>query len=82
MREDFLFGSHGHYVMIESHKGLMKHFDLRVRFSEIEYTLKKIEANLSVFREISNQRQSNMLEWIIITLIMVEIVNLFISKIF
>jgi required for meiotic nuclear division protein 1 len=64
------------------HKGLMKHFDLRVRFSEIEYTLKIIEANLSVFREISNQRQSNMLEWIIITLIMVEIVNLFISKIF
>jgi uncharacterized Rmd1/YagE family protein len=64
------------------HKGLMRHFDLRVRFSEIEYTLRIIESNLSVFREISNQRQSNMLEWIIITLILVEIINLFISKIF
>lgn len=64
------------------HKGLMKHFDLRVRFSEIEYTLRIIEGNLSVFREISNQRQSNMLEWIIIILILVEVVNLFLSKIF
>ena len=64
------------------HKGLMRHFDLRVRFSEIEYTLKIIEGNLNVFRGISNQRESNMLEWIIIILILVEIVNLFISKIF
>ncbi len=63
------------------HKGLMKHFDLRVRFSEIEYTLRIIEDNLSVFREISNQRVSMMLEWIIIVLILVEVVNLFISKI-
>ena len=64
------------------HKGLMKHFDLRVRFSEIEYTLKIIEGNLSVFREISNQRQSNMLEWIIIILILVEVFNLLLSKLF
>ncbi len=64
------------------HKGLMKHFDLRVRFSEIEYTLRIIEENLSVFREISNQRQSNLLEWIIIILILVEVINLFISKLF
>ena len=64
------------------HKGLMKHFDLRVRFSEIEYTLRIIESNLHVFREISYQRQSSMLEWIIIILIFVEIIDLFISKIF
>jgi len=63
-------------------KGLMKHFDLRVRFSEIEYTLRIIEANLSVFREISNQRESNTLEWIIILLILVEVVDLFVTKIF
>jgi len=64
------------------HKGLMKHFDLRVRFSEIEYTLRIIEDNLSVFREISNQRESSILEWIIILLILVEVFDLFISKIF
>jgi uncharacterized Rmd1/YagE family protein len=63
-------------------KGLMKHFDLRVRFSEIEYTLRIIEDNLSVFREISNQRESNTLEWIIIILILVEVFDLIISKIF
>lgn len=63
------------------HKGLMKHFDLRVRFSEIEYTLRIIEDNLSVFREISHQRESSILEWIIIALILVEVVNLFVDKI-
>lgn len=44
------------------HIGLMKHFDLRVRFSEIEYTLRIIEDNLNIFREISNQRESSLLE--------------------
>jgi len=63
-------------------KGLMKHFDLRVRYSEIEYTLRIIEGNLSVFREISHQRESNTLEWIIIILILVEVFDLFISKFF
>lgn len=64
------------------HQGLMKHFDLRVRFSEIEYTMRIIEDNLSVFREISHQRESNTLEWIIILLILVEVFDLFISRIF
>jgi required for meiotic nuclear division protein 1 len=45
------------------HKGLMKHFDLRVRFSEI-----------------SHQRESSILEWIIIVLILVEVFDLLISK--
>jgi uncharacterized Rmd1/YagE family protein len=62
------------------HIGLMKHFDLRVRFSEIEYTLRIIEDNLSVFREISHQRESSILEWIIIALILVEVFDLIISK--
>ncbi len=64
------------------HKGLLRHFELRVRFSEFEYTLRIIEDNLRVFREISNQRQSNTLEWIIIVLILVEISHLFLSKLF
>lgn len=62
------------------HKGLMKHFDLRVRFSEIEYTLRIIEDNLSVFREITHQRESSILELIIIILILVEVFDLFISR--
>jgi required for meiotic nuclear division protein 1 len=63
------------------YRGLIKHFDLRVRFNEIEYTLKIIENNLTVFREILQQRESNLLEYIIIILILVEVVDLFLSKV-
>lgn len=63
------------------HKGLIKHFDLRVRFNEVEYTLRIIEDNLTVFREIIHQRESNLLEWIIIILILVEVVDLFLTKV-
>lgn len=62
-------------------QGLMKHFDLRVRFSEVEYTLRTIENNLSVFREIMHQRESSLLEWIIIILILVEVFDLLVSRI-
>lgn len=61
-------------------QGLMKHFDLKVRFSEIEYTLRIIGNNLSVFREIVHQRESLILEFIIVILILVEVFDLFISK--
>ena len=63
------------------YQGLMKHFDLRVRFSEIEYTLRIIEDNLTVFREIIHQRESSLLEYIIILLILVEVFDLLITKI-
>lgn len=61
-------------------QGLMKHFDLRVRFSEIEYTLRIISDNLTVFREIIHQRESNLLEYIIIVLILVEVFDLLLTK--
>jgi uncharacterized Rmd1/YagE family protein len=60
----------------------MKHFDLRVRFSEIEYTLRIIEDNLHVFREISHQRESSLLEWIIILLILVEVIDMIVTRVF
>jgi uncharacterized Rmd1/YagE family protein len=62
------------------HQGLIKHFDLRVRFSELEYTMRIIDDNLTVFREISHQRESSLLEWIIILLIFVEVIDMIISK--
>ena len=62
------------------HHGLMKYFDLKVRFSEIEYTLRIIENNLAVFREIIHQRESSLLEIVIILLILVEVFDLFITK--
>jgi required for meiotic nuclear division protein 1 len=62
------------------HAGLSRHFDLRMRNNELEYTLKIIENNLTVFSEISNQRRSTALEWIIIGLILFEVLDLVISK--
>ncbi|HMU66570.1 MAG TPA: hypothetical protein PKE57_05475, partial [Cellvibrionaceae bacterium] len=62
------------------HQGLMKHFDLRVRFSEVEYTMRIIAENLAAFREIIHQRESNFLEYIIIALIFVEVLDLIIAK--
>lgn len=62
------------------HTGLSRHFDLRMRNNELEYTLKIIENNLTVFSEISNQRRSTLLEWIIIGLILFEVLDLIISK--
>lgn len=62
------------------HRGLIKHFDLRMRFSEVEYMMKMIEANLTVFTGILNQRESSLLEIIIILLILVEVLDFFINK--
>ena len=62
------------------HQNLMKYFDLRVRFTEVEYTLRIIKDNLAVFREISSQRESNTMELIIIILILFEVFDLIISK--
>jgi required for meiotic nuclear division protein 1 len=62
------------------HRGFMKYFDLRVRYNEVEYTLRIIEDNLTVFREIIHQRESTILEFIIIILILVEVFDLIITK--
>jgi uncharacterized Rmd1/YagE family protein len=63
------------------YQALMKHFEIKVRFSEIEYTLRIIKDNLTVFRDVINQRESNLLEIIIIILILVEVFDMILSKI-
>ncbi|HLT80648.1 MAG TPA: RMD1 family protein [Cyclobacteriaceae bacterium] len=62
------------------HQGLIQHFELRTRFRGVEYMMRMIEANLEVFSEILNQRESSLLEIIIILLILVEVVDFFIGK--
>ena len=62
--------------------GLTKTFDISIRFKELEYMLKRVENNLSVFVELVNSEESKRLEWIIIILIFIEILHLFLSGLF
>jgi uncharacterized Rmd1/YagE family protein len=63
------------------YRGLARTLETQTRFREIEYTFKVVEDNLSVFRELYLHRESSKLEWIIIILICIEVIDLFISKI-
>jgi uncharacterized Rmd1/YagE family protein len=60
--------------------GLRKTFDIKIRFREIDYQLRIIRDNLDLFKDLAQHRNSNMLEWVIILLILVEVLNLFIEK--
>lgn len=62
--------------------GLKKTFDLQVRFRTIQDSLGIVKENLELFKDLLHSRNSTMLEWIIIILILVEVVNLFVEKIF
>ena len=66
----------------EIHTGLIRVFDLKSRFKEVQASFKNIEENLSIFIEVHQHKMSNILEWIIIVLILIEVVDLFITKIF
>jgi uncharacterized Rmd1/YagE family protein len=62
-------------------KGLKRTFDLQSRFRTIQEGLAIVKENLELFKDLLQHRQSNFLEWIIIILILVEVVNLFVEKI-
>jgi uncharacterized Rmd1/YagE family protein len=61
---------------------LKKTFDLQSRYRSIHEELQITKENLNLFKDIMHHRKSNLLEWIIIILILVEVVNLIISKFF
>jgi uncharacterized Rmd1/YagE family protein len=58
-------------------RGMKKTFDIAERFRSLDYQLRENKENLELFAEMLQFRQSNMLEWIIIALFLIEIVNLF-----
>jgi uncharacterized Rmd1/YagE family protein len=62
--------------------GLKKTFDLQSRFRDIQEGLQIVKENLELFKDILQYRNSTVLEWIIIILILVEVLNLFVEKIF
>ncbi|HVM89734.1 MAG TPA: RMD1 family protein [Puia sp.] len=63
-------------------QGLKRTFDLQERFKNIEEGLGIVKENLELFKDIMQYRNSNLLEWIIIVLIFVEVLNLFVEKLF
>jgi required for meiotic nuclear division protein 1 len=62
--------------------GLTQTFDISIRFRELEYMLKRVESNLTVFVELTNAKESKRLEWIVIILIFIEILHLFLNRFF
>ncbi|TDX00860.1 RMD1 family protein [Dinghuibacter silviterrae] len=63
-------------------QGLKATFDLQERFRDIREGLEIIKENLDLFKDLLQYRNSTFLEWIIIVLVFLEVLNLLIDKIF
>ena len=61
---------------------LKRTFDIQERFRNIYESLRIVKENLELFKDILQYRNSNFLEWIVIILIAVEVVNMIIEKLF
>ena len=59
---------------------LKQTFDLKDRYHVIHDRIDIIKENLELFKDIMDHRESSRLEWIIIILILVEVVDMFILK--
>jgi len=62
--------------------GLKRTFDLQERFRNIQEGLGIVKENLELFKDLLQNRNSTLLEWIIIILVFVEVLNLVVDKIF
>ncbi len=60
--------------------GLKKTFDLQSRFRIIQEGLQIVKDNLELFKDLLQYRNSVVLEWVVILLILVEVLNLIIEK--
>ncbi len=61
---------------------LKRTFDLHVRVRSLHEGLSIIRDNLELFRALLQYRHGTMLEWIVIILILVEVLNLVVEKLF
>jgi uncharacterized Rmd1/YagE family protein len=65
----------------ELHRKLSGHFELQRRYRAVENTLKIIDDNLEVFVAHIQHKESSRLEWIIIILIVIEVLDTLVAKI-
>lgn len=63
-------------------KGLKDIFEINIRFRDVDYRLRIVEENMKLFTDLLQHRESSFLEWIVIVLIFIEIINIFIEKVF
>lgn len=61
---------------------LKLNFDLKDRYRRINERIQIIKENLDLFKDILDHSESSKLEWIIIILILVEVIDMFILKFF
>lgn len=61
---------------------LKQTFDLKLRYRLIHDRIDIIKENLELFKDIMDHKESSRLEWIIIILIVIEVVDMFIAKLF
>ncbi|GGX22700.1 RMD1 family protein [Aquimarina muelleri] len=80
----YIFDSHDvtwdDEVLNKFDQDLKKAFDLKDRYRSIQDQVEVIKENLELFKDIMFHKESSKLEWIIIILILVEVVDMFILK--
>ena len=62
-------------------RALKRTFDIQTRYRSVAEDIQMAQENLDLLRELSQSRKSTQLEWIIIALILVEVVNMLVERI-
>jgi uncharacterized Rmd1/YagE family protein len=80
----YIFDSHdiiwGDDKLNKLDQELKKTFDLKDRYRSLQKQVSIIKENLELFKDIMFHRHSSTLEWIIIVLILVEVIDMFVLK--
>lgn len=64
------------------HNELKRNLDLQERFRDVSEGLQIVKDNLELFKDLLQYRNTILLEWIVIILIAIEVINFFIDKLF